>query len=148
MEIMQVGYSVVPNHEIDKYDSNNQKIIDKYDEAGKPLDVNGRELSLEAINDKTDRFHSSTARLGAKQPFQTLSDSKYIYVFRQSAKADPNDSTLAIVNNTLLVDRFILSGTVLKLSREVRYQRSRHKTEPESRKDTLAAVDVEGNPIL
>jgi hypothetical protein len=147
-EIMQVGYSVVPNYGIDKYDGKNQKIINTYSNEGKPLDANGRELSVEAIKDKTDRFYSSTARLGAKQPFQTLSDSKYVYVFRQSiAKDDPNNATPAIVNNTLLVDRFILSGTVLKLSREVRYQRSRHKTEPESRKDTLAAVDVEGNPF-
>ncbi len=77
-----------------------------------------------------------------------LSDGKYIYVFRQSiAGNDPKNENPAIVNNTLLVDRFILSGTTLKLSREIRYQRSRHKTEPASRKDTLSAVDVEGKPF-
>ena len=56
----------------------------------------------------------------------------------------PDDNDDPIVNSTLLVDRFILSGTELKLSREVRYQRSRHKTQPASRKDTLSATDVEG----
>ena len=148
MEIIQVGYEVVPNFPIDKYDRDNNKIIHSNDSDGKPLDKNGKELSDKAIKDKIDTFYSSTARLGAKAPFQVLSDAKYIYVFRQSiARDDSNNESPAIVDNTLLVDRFILSGTVLKLSREIRYQRSRHKTEPESRKDTLAAVDVEGNPF-
>ncbi len=147
-EIMQVGYGLVPNFQIDKYDSNNKKVIQSYDDKGKPLDANDHELSDKAIIDKTDRFHSSTARLGAQAPFQVLSDGKYIYLFRQSiADNDANNESPAIVNKTLLVDRFILSGTILKLSREIRYQRSRHKTEPESRKDTLSAVDVEGRPF-
>ena len=151
IEIMQVGYGVVPNFLIDKYDSSNNKIIHKYNLEGKPLDQDGKELSEPAIKDKTDPFYSSTARLGANVPFQVLSDGKYIYVFRQSIAAsdsnNENNENPAIVNNTLLVDRFILSGTTLKLSREIRYQRSRHKTEPESRKDTLSAVDVEGKPF-
>ncbi|NEN88021.1 MAG: LamG domain-containing protein [Okeania sp. SIO3H1] len=147
-EIMQVGYGVVPNFVIDKYDKTNKKIIHSYNTEGKPLDENGKELSVQAIKDKTDTFYSSTARLGAKAPFQVLSDGKYIYLFRQSIPGnDPNNENPAIVNNTLLVDRFILSGTTLKLSREIRYQRSRHKTEPESRKDTLSPVDVEGQPF-
>ncbi|MCA1745056.1 MAG: LamG domain-containing protein [Bacteroidales bacterium] len=147
-EIVQTGYGVVPNFQIDKYDSNNRKIIRSYDSEGKPLDAEGKPLSDQAIKDKTDTFFSSTARLGAPVPFQVLSDGKYVYVFRQSIAADnPYNESPDIVNNTLLVDRFILSGTVLKLSREIRYQRSRHKTEPESRKDTLAALDVEGNPF-
>ncbi len=132
MEITQVGYAVVPNFPIDKYDSNNDKIIQDYNTDGKPRDANEQELSVQAIIDKTDPFYSSTARLGAKAPFQVLSDGKYIYMFRQSiAGDDPNNESTAIVNNTLLVDRFILSGTVLKLGREIRYHRSRHKTEPE-----------------
>ncbi len=36
---------------------------------------------------------------------------------------------------------------MLKLSREIRYRHSRHKTEPQSRRDTLSAVDVEGKPF-
>lgn len=147
-EIMQIGYAVVPNFQIDQYDSNNKKVIHSYDEEGRPLDIDDQELSFQAIKDKTDPFYSSTARLGAKAPFQVLSDGKYIYVFRQSiSKDDLKDKDSYIVDNTLLMDRFILSGSNLKPSREIRYQRSRHKTEPESRKDTLAAVDVEGNPF-
>ncbi len=147
-EIVQVGYGVAPNFQIGKYDNQNRKIVKSYNSQGKPLDANGVELTLQAILDKTDRFYSSTARLGAAKRFQALSDGKYIYLFRQSiAGNDANNENPAIVNNTLLVDRFILSGTRLKRSREIRYQRSRHKTEPESRKDTLSPVDVEGNPF-
>jgi hypothetical protein len=155
MEIIQVGYGVVPNFPIDRYDSSNNKIIHSYDSDGKPLGKNKEELYEKDIDKKTDPFNSSTARLGAKAPFQVLSDAKYIYLFRQSiAGNDPNNEKTdssredsGIVNNTLLVDRFILSGTMLKRSREIRYQRSRHKTEPESRKDTLSAVDMEGKPF-
>lgn len=147
-EISQVGYSLVPSFQIDKYDDRNRKIITSYNNEGKPLGADGKDLSVQEIKNQTDSFHSSTARLGAKAPFQTLSDGKYVYVFRQSiAENDTNNEKPAIVNNTLLVDRFILSGTALKLSREIRYQRSRHKTEPESRKDTLSAADMEGNPF-
>ena len=116
-EIAQVGYSVVPNRLVGNDDSG-----------------------------------YSTARLGAIAPFQALSDGKYIYIFRQSVtQGYANNITTKdggpIVNSTLLVDCFILSGTVLKLSREVRYQRSRYKTQPASSKDTLAATDVEGMPF-
>ncbi len=159
-EIMQVGYGVVPNFQIDKYDEKNNKIVHK-EKDGKSFDEKDEELTDKAIEEKTDPFYSSTARLGAKGPFQVLSDGKYIYLFRQSVADTDNKENLfverkdnnneiikdPIVNNTLLVDRFILSGTVLKLSREIRYQRSRHKTEPKSRKDTLAAVDMEGKPF-
>ncbi len=130
-EIAQVGYGVVDNYKVAKHDSSNRPITNNSTPA--------------------DPFYSSTARLGAKAPFQALSDGMYIYIFRQSVtKEDLNNlnaGSAAIVHNTLLVDRFILSGTTLKLSREVRYQRSRHRTEPESSRDTLAATDVEGNPF-
>ena len=49
--------------------------------------------------------------------------------------------------SVLLVDRFILSGTVLLNKREVRYQRSRNKYQPQSRKDSLGAKDMEKNPF-
>ncbi len=150
-EIVQIGYGVVPNFKIDKYDEKNNKIIHSKDEDGKSFDENKKELSDEAIAQKTDLYFSSTARLGAKAPFQAFSDGKYIYIFRQSLAGDDPLNVFSgkdpIVNNTLLVDRFILSGTVLKLSREIRYQRSQHKTEPESRKDTLAPVDMDGKPF-
>ncbi len=54
----------------------------------------------------------------------------------------------ALVDSTLLVDRFILSGTTLQTKREVRFQRSRSKTRPQSRKDGLGANDLDGNPFL
>ncbi|MFM2376674.1 MAG: hypothetical protein RLZZ165_1771, partial [Bacteroidota bacterium] len=148
-EIVQVGYGIAPNFSIDKFDKDNRKIIQRLDAGGKPLDAEGRPLSAQAIRERTDSHWSSTGRFGAKAPFQVLSDSKYIYVFRQSIAAGADTAYLnpPIVNNTLLVDRFILSGSTLKLSREIRYQRSRHKFVPESRKDTLAPADVAGNPF-
>jgi hypothetical protein len=53
-----------------------------------------------------------------------------------------------IVNSTLLVDRFVLSGNQLQTMMEVRFQRSRSKTRPASRKDSLEAQDLDGNPFL
>lgn len=53
-----------------------------------------------------------------------------------------------LVNSTLLVDRFVLSGTTLQPKMEVRFQRSRSKTRPQSRKDGLGAKDLDGNPFL
>ncbi|MEM6264850.1 MAG: LamG-like jellyroll fold domain-containing protein, partial [Bacteroidota bacterium] len=158
-EIAQVGYGVVPNFQVAKYNSQNEPIIHGVDLNGNPIGKEGEILTPQAIRNQTDLFYSSTARLGAKAPFQALSDGKYIYLFRQSIPGDHPHNQLAengdaevggepVVNNTLLVDRFILSGSVLKLSREIRFQRSRHKTEPESRKDTLAAADMEGNPFF
>ncbi len=58
-----------------------------------------------------------------------------------------NKSTASLVHSTLLVDRFIFSGASLRNSREIRYQRSRHKTTAQSKKDTLSAVDVENKPF-
>jgi hypothetical protein len=133
-EIAQVGYGVVPHRLVGNY-SDISTVINDSDTVTIP-----------------DSFYSTTARLGAIAPFQALSDGKYIYIFRQSVAAEDANNIKTkdndpIVNSTLLVDRFILSGTVLKLSREVRYQRSRHKTQPASRKDTLSATDVEGRPF-
>ncbi len=133
-EIVQVGYGIVPNVSIEKFDGNNNKVI-KSILNGTPLDKDGKTLSVKEIENRTDYFFSSTARLAAKAPFQALSDGKHIYIFRQSIdKKHPNNVDPAIVDNTLLVDRFVLSGSFLKLSREIRYQRSRHKTEPGSKK--------------
>jgi hypothetical protein len=56
-----------------------------------------------------------------------------------SAKATP------LVDSTLLVDRFLLVGTTLTPKMEVRYQRSRSKTRPASRKDSLGPKDLDGN---
>jgi hypothetical protein len=46
-----------------------------------------------------------------------------------------------------LVDRFVLSGAELKTKMEARFQRSRSKTHPQSRKDSLGARDMDDNPF-
>ena len=126
--------------------------------------------------DEIDNFLSTTARLTADAPFQVLSDGQYIYVFRQSIAGNHSDTVykltriqgagssgdttrdnadfvlsdgnkVPIVNNTLLLDRFILQGTQLQPKMEVRYQRSRNKTQPANAKDSLGAKDMEGNPF-
>ena len=53
-----------------------------------------------------------------------------------------------ITDCTLLCDRFVLSGKFLQPNREVRYQRSRHKTNPANQTDSLGAKDMEGNPFF
>ena len=124
------------------------------------------ELSPEEINP----FLSTTARLTALAPIQVVSDGKHIFVFRQAIDAQHPDalfqlgngngsgdparvdyvldvvgSKVPIVDRTLLCDRFVLAGNQLKPSMEVRFRRSRHKTEPESAKDTLGTEDMDGN---
>ncbi|NUO84139.1 hypothetical protein HUU05_29040, partial [candidate division KSB1 bacterium] len=116
-------------------------------------------------DDEKDFFLSTTARLSADAPFQALSDGKHVFVFRQAVAAndannvvkldaegnvvkDKDGNPVKVVDSTLLVDRFVLSGTDLKTKMEVRYQRSRSKTRPESRKDSLGAKDMEDNPFF
>ena len=133
-ELAQVGYNVLSNRTI-------------------PL-RNAKQEKIEGIDiASSDMFYSTTARLTANEPFQVLSDGQYIYLFRQSVAANAannekvSNTQHAMVDNTLLVDRFILSGTELKRTREIRYQRSRHKTEPKSKKDTLSSMDMDKKPF-
>ena len=109
--------------------------------------------------DDVDRFRSSTARLTAAVPFQVLSDGDLVYVFRQSVAADDTESNVfadgaALVDGTLLVDRFVLSGTgvgadpELTPKREARFQRSRSRTRPDGPKDTLGAEDLDHRPFV
>ncbi|MEV7119202.1 LamG-like jellyroll fold domain-containing protein [Kitasatospora griseola] len=121
-----------------------------------------------------DRFLSSTARLGAAAPFHAISDGTHLYVLRQSVRADHPDAVfrladgtgssgdpsrtdylakdgearLAVVDATLLCDRFVLAGGELKPVLEVRYRRSRHKGRPDSAKDSLGTQDMEGRPFV
>ncbi|MBD2460346.1 hypothetical protein H6G89_04745 [Oscillatoria sp. FACHB-1407] len=114
------------------------------------------------LKEKRDPFLSTTARLTADAPFQVLSDNQYVYVFRQSIDSshpdrvwkrdrsgsivkDASGQNVPLVNSTLLVDRFILSGTTLMSKLEVRFQRSRSKSRPQSRKDSLGTKDLEDN---
>src|SRR3954452_19490579 len=82
-------------------------------------------------DEDTDFFQSSTARLTADVPFQVVSDGDVLHVFRQSVGADHPDALktaegVAMVDSSLLVDRFILvGGAQLTPKREVRFQRSR-----------------------
>ncbi|MFD4658225.1 LamG-like jellyroll fold domain-containing protein [Kitasatospora sp. NPDC058444] len=121
-----------------------------------------------------DRFLSSTARLGAAAPFHVISDGTHVYVLRQSVRADHPDAVFrladgtgssgdpnrtdyltkdgqgkaAVVDATLLCDRFVLAGGELKPVLEVRYRRSRHKGRPDSAKDSLGTQDMEGQPFV
>ncbi|NET04933.1 MAG: hypothetical protein F6K16_09415 [Symploca sp. SIO2B6] len=159
-EISQVGYGLVG--------ATKMPTVKK----GTQLEDEPQNLNIDEI----DNFLSTTARLTADVPFQVLSDGQYIYVFRQSISGshqdivykltrlqgggssgdttrDDSDFVLAggnkvpLVNNTLLLDRFILSGTQLQPKMEVRYRRSRNKTQPANAKDSLGAKDMEGNPF-
>ena len=112
-----------------------------------------------------DNFRSTTARLSADAPFQALSDGRYVYLFRQAIDAnhssqvfkqdsagkpvlDKAGKPVPLVDATLLVDRFVLAGIVLEPRLEIRFQRSRSKNRPASRKDNLGAKDLDGNDFF
>ncbi|MFC3963116.1 LamG-like jellyroll fold domain-containing protein [Nocardia jiangsuensis] len=116
------------------------------------------------LPEEIDPFLSSTARLAASAPFQVVSDGTNIVVFRQSIDAAHPDALfrapsggpvtetsgsgrVALVHNTLLCDRFVVSGVELRPLMEVRYQRSRQRAVPESSRDTLGTRDMEGRPF-
>ncbi|WP_427156928.1 LamG-like jellyroll fold domain-containing protein [Aliinostoc sp. HNIBRCY26] len=148
-ELVQVGYAILPNIKM-------------------PLVKKGTRVEAKAgtlRSEEVDPFLSTTARFTAQAPFQVLSDGQYIYLFRQAIDKNHSDmiykqdkagnfvldqaqQKIPLVNETLLVDRYILTGTELKLKMEVRYQRSRHKYNPQTNKDGLGAKDLEKNPFL
>ncbi|MGK7941795.1 MAG: LamG-like jellyroll fold domain-containing protein [Crocosphaera sp.] len=156
-EIEQVGYSIVGATRMPVVK------LDTRQEAADPTLL---------LPEEVDPFLSTTARLTADAPFQVFSDNQHIFVFRQaiannhpdavyklnngavSGDSSRNDlqkqsdgSNVSVVESTLLCDRFILSGKRLSPNREVRYQRSRHKTNPASQTDGLGSKDMEGNPF-
>lgn len=138
-EIVQVGYSIFQPVAIP---------VVKKDSGGKAATPE-ENLSREEM----DIFLSSTARLTANAPFQTLSDNQYVYIFRQSIDKNhedlKTDGNIVVegINSNLLVDRFVMVGTKLERKREVRYKRNRHKTEPQGKKDSLGAVDMNKQPF-
>jgi hypothetical protein len=79
-----------------------------------------------------------TAERTADAPFQAVSDGKHVYLFRQST------------DGTLYVDRFVFDPAPQKLNPawEARFQRSRKRDLPASRKDTLGARDMESEPFF
>jgi hypothetical protein len=130
-EIAEVGYSIIKPFVMPTVSKNGQTIAPN------------RSIAASEI----DPFASSTARLSADAPFQVLSDNTFIYLFRQSTAATQTQSQIngtAIVDSSLLLDRFVLVGDTLQCKQEIRYQRSRHKTEPAGDKDSLSAKDMEG----
>ncbi|MEZ4449276.1 MAG: LamG-like jellyroll fold domain-containing protein [Nannocystaceae bacterium] len=111
-----------------------------------------------------DPFLATTARLTADAPFQVVSDRGHVLLFRQSIGAQHPDAVMVrdaagelvldaegqpipLVDETLLVDRFVLSGTLLVRTREIRYRRSRHRTRPASDTDSLGARDMNNVPF-
>ncbi|MGH7450578.1 MAG: hypothetical protein ACRENG_04500, partial [bacterium] len=149
-EIAEVGFGVA-----------DQTMLPIYQKGSRTPVESGMRL---AATDK-DFFLSTTARLTADAPFQTLSDGRYVYVFRQAIDAnhadmvfkrdkdgnlvkDKDGNPVPLVDATLLVDRLVLVGTKLVPKLEVRFQRSRSKTRPQSRKDSLGAKDLDGNDFF
>jgi len=154
-EITEVGFGVAGNFALPVFRKN--KITPEAAGAALPKP----ELGGAAY----DYFKSSTARLSADAQFQVLSDGQYIYLFRRAVDGNDANNTLKtnadgapikdrrgqsvpLVNATLLVDRFSLVGTQLQPKMEVRFQRSRSKTRPANRKDSLGAKDLDGNPFF
>ena len=148
-EIAQVGYAILPNVKMGLIKKGTRE-----------------EAKLGTLRpEEVDPFLSTTARFTAQAPFQVLSDGKFIYVFRQAIGKEHSDmlykkdsagnfvldkaqQKVPLVNETLLVDRYVLAGTELKLKMEVRYQRSRHKYNPQTSKDGLGAKDLEKKPFF
>ncbi|AUG82115.1 hypothetical protein CFP65_7541 [Kitasatospora sp. MMS16-BH015] len=112
--------------------------------------------------EEIDPFLSGTARLTAAVPFQAVSDGRHIFVFRQAVDAGHADALVwdedgqltgngatgtAVADGALLCDRFVLAGGELRPVLEVRYRRSRHRTQPESAKDSLGIKDMDEKPF-
>ncbi len=140
-EITEVGFGVAGNTLLPVFKNNSAAP----EAAGTVLPAPD-----ESNRNKYDYFRSTTARLSADAPFQALSDGQYVYIFRQAIGAGHPDQVLLggkvpLVNATLLADRFLLAGNRLTPKMEVRFQRSRSKTTPASRKDSLGAKDLDGN---
>ncbi|MFE3072518.1 LamG-like jellyroll fold domain-containing protein [Streptomyces sp. NPDC059247] len=158
-EIVKVGYAVVG--------ATAMPVVKR----GGRTEATGDEL---LAADETDTFLSSTARLTAPgAPFQVISDGTHVVVLRQAVDGDHADAVhvltgkgssgdvtrtdyvkdtagakTPVVDATLLVDRFLLVGGVLKPVNEVRFRRSRHRTAPASAKDSLGATDMDGRPFF
>ncbi|MFF3556184.1 LamG-like jellyroll fold domain-containing protein [Streptomyces tsukubensis] len=156
-EVVSVGYGVAG--------TTSMPVVKK----GRRIEA-GPEETLEPA--ETDVFLSSTARLSAGAPFQVLSDGTHVVVLRQAIGRDHADAVFvlngggssgdrtrtdavtvdgapaALVDATLLCDRFLLVGGRLKAVNEVRYRRSRHKSRPGSEKDSLGAADMDGKAFV
>jgi hypothetical protein len=106
--------------------------------------TNGQE-ETDAKKAEASLFVETTARLSAQAAFQVLSDGDDLYLFRQAVAAQAGSN---LVDRTLLCDRYLLVGSELKLRQEVRYQRSRSRSTPQSDKDSLDSMDLDGNEFF
>jgi hypothetical protein len=163
-EIAEVGYGVA-----------DQTLLPVFKKESSAPEKEGVRLPSPEKGERTfDYFKSTTARFTAEAPFQVMSDGRSVYVFRQAIAADDKihqvnkyqikrdkdgkpfreditdqaGNPVPLVNRTLLVDRFVLVGDRLNNKLEVRFQRSRSKTRPQSRKDSLGDKDLDGNPFI
>jgi len=147
-EIAKVGYGIIDPEVIPTVKKGTRQVVD-------PSKLRPEEV---------DPFLSTTARLSADAPFQVISDNQYIYLFRQSIDATHQDNipvrkddrqpifnqtgdTVYLVDDTLLLDRFVLTGNQLHPKMEVRFKRSRNKYRPQSNKDSLGAQDMNKKPF-
>ena len=55
------------------------------------------------------------------------------------------DSKIPVVDNNIIVDRFIVVNGELKRTIQTRYKRSRHPTNPAGPKDNMDIMDVDGH---
>ncbi len=133
-EIARVGYGVA-----------DQRLMPVFKQRSERPEPAGARLPASAEERESyDLFRSTTAQLSALAPFQVLSDGQYIYLFRQ---AIAGQGAAPIVDASLLLDRFMLVEAQLQPKLEVRFQRSRSKTRPQSRKDSLGPQDLDGAPF-
>lgn len=124
--------------------------------------IGSEQVPLITKDDKIDIFLSTTARFTADAPFQVLSDNQHIYLFRTSVaqhhprmfnSANPNQPLWSAakseqLGSSLLVDRYLLTGSALLPKLEVRYRRSRKKDTPASNIDTLGTTDMANRPFI
>ncbi|MCY1022735.1 LamG domain-containing protein [Pyxidicoccus sp. MSG2] len=132
------------------------------------------ETPLELAPEEVDPFLSTTARLTAGgTTLQVVSDGKHLFLFRQSLRDVHPDavfklsgggssgdrsredyvraadgSKVPLTRESVLCDRFVLSGSELQPCMEVRYRRSRHQSLPDSQTDTLGTEDMDGKPFF
>lgn len=148
-EIAEVGFGVT-----------DQVLLPAYRKGATTPEVAGTRIPVR----ERDPMLSTTARFTADAPFKVLSDGQHVYLFRQAIDAshpaqvfkldgdgvpvkDAAGKPVPLVDATLLVDRFVLVGAELQPKMEVRFQRSRSKHRPASRKDSLGPKDLDGNPF-
>ena len=78
------------------------------------------------------------------QPQPQIKSSPKTYSQESLPETKSDDELIPLVDKNLMVDRFVLTGAELKSKMEVRFKRSRHKSIPQSNKDSLGSQDMQG----